>query len=56
MASLIPPNPALQHEIEEQFTEIQVDLVHCDLCGEYHPPELHLTRCALLDDEDTRDA
>jgi hypothetical protein len=52
MASLIPTTSALRHEIEDQFGEMQLELVHCELCGEYHPPELHLTRCTLFDDDE----
>jgi hypothetical protein len=56
MANLITSNPALQHEIEEEFGELQLEIVHCELCGDYHPPELHLTRYALFDDDEPADA
>jgi len=56
MASLIPTNPALKHEIEEEFGELQVELVHCELCGDYHPPELHLTHASLFEDDEPAEA
>ncbi len=56
MASLIPTNPALQHDIEEEPGDVQLELVHCELCGDYHPPELHLTRATLFEDDDPADA
>jgi hypothetical protein len=56
MASLIPTNPTLHLEIEEEFGDLQLEIVHCELCGDYHPPELHLTRSALFDDGDFADA
>jgi hypothetical protein len=52
MTSLDATKPALQHEIEEEFGEMQLELVQCELCGDYHPPELHLTRCTLFDDDE----
>jgi hypothetical protein len=56
MASLIPTHPALQHEIEEQFGELQIEIVHCELCGDYHPPELHLTRYSAFEDDEPAEA
>ncbi len=56
MARLIPTHPAVQSEIEEEFGDLQLELVHCELCGDYHPPELHLTRATLFDDEEPADA
>jgi hypothetical protein len=52
MASLIHTDPALHLEIEQEFGDLQLELVHCDVCGDYHPPELHLTRATLFDDEE----
>ena len=56
MASLIPTHPALQHEIEEEFRELHVEIIHCELCGDYHPPELHLTRSTPFEDDEPADA
>ena len=56
MASHITSNPALQHEIEAQFGELQVEFVHCELCGDYHPPELHLARYTAIEDDDPAEA
>ena len=56
MASLIQSDPALHLEIEQEFGDLQLELVHCQLCGDYHPHELHLTRATLFDDEETAEA
>ena len=32
----------LHEEIVLLFQDAQLELVHCSLCGDYHPPELHL--------------
>ena len=34
-------------DIAEEFGDLQLEIVHCELCGDYHPPELHLTRATL---------
>ena len=44
MASLIPTRPTLHKEVEEEFSNIQLEMVHCSLCDSYHPPELHIAR------------
>jgi hypothetical protein len=56
MASLVPTHPTLRHEIEEEFSDLQLEMVHCDLCGDFHPPELHLARCGDFDDEEPAEA
>ena len=56
MASLVTTQPTLRTEIEEEFGDLQLELVHCELCGDYHPPELHLTRATLFDDEEPAEA
>ncbi len=56
MASLIPTDPELLREIDEAFENLQVELVHCELCGDYHPPELHLPRATLFEEEEPADA
>jgi hypothetical protein len=47
-----PPRPTLHEEVLEEFAELALELVQCRLCGDYHPPELHLTRATLFDDEE----
>ncbi len=56
MASLIPTRTTLRDEVEEEFSHVQIELVHCEVCGEYHPPELHLTRYAAFDDDEPAEA
>jgi len=41
MARLIPTRDTLHSEVLEQFEEVQVEMVHCNICGDYHPPDLH---------------
>ena len=51
MASLKPTNPELHQDIEEAFGELQLEIVHCEICGDYHPPELHLAHYGAFEDE-----
>ncbi len=53
MASLVPTHPMLSEEVEEEFSDLQLEMVHCELCGSYHPPELHLARFTAFDDEES---
>ncbi len=52
MQSLIPTRPTLRQEVEEEFSLVALDMVHCDLCGDYHPPELHLAPFTAFEDDD----
>lgn len=36
--------PDLHQATTEIFSDLQLDMVACDLCGEVHPPELHAQR------------
>ena len=56
MASLVPTHRTLHEEVEEEFNDLQLEMVHCQLCGSYHPPELHLARFTAFDDEDLAEA
>ena len=56
MASLNPTQTTLRHEVEEMFSDLQLEMIHCESCGSYHPPELHLDRYIAFDDEDPADA
>jgi hypothetical protein len=38
----LQPRPTLHEEVLEEFAELALELVQCRLCGDYHPPELHL--------------
>ncbi len=56
MASLIPTRPTLHEEVEEEFSNIQLEMVHCSLCASYHPPELHVTRLDIFEDDEPAEA
>jgi hypothetical protein len=56
MASLIPTRPTLRREVEEEFSQLQLEMVHCDWCGSYHPPELHIAPFSELDDDEPAEA
>jgi hypothetical protein len=44
-----PPRPTLHEEVLEEFAELALELVQCRLCGDYHPPELHLAPALPFD-------
>ncbi len=48
--------PDLHEEVVLLFREIQLELVHCALCGDYHPPEMHLQTLTPFDPSDPEDA
>ena len=50
------PRPTLHEEVLEEFADLALEIVQCRLCGDYHPPELHLTRSSLFEDDDFADA
>ena len=52
MASLIPTRPTLREEVEQEFSELALEMVHCSLCDDYHPPEIHLAPVGVWDDVD----
>ena len=52
MISLIPTRPTLHEEVEAEFQELQLEMVHCTACGDYHPPELHITHLTPFDMDD----
>jgi hypothetical protein len=48
--SLIPDRDnALYEEILEEFKDLQLEMVACDVCGDYHPPEIHLAAITPFD-------
>jgi hypothetical protein len=48
--SLIPDRDnALYEEILEEFKDLQLEMVACDGCGDYHPPEIHLAAITPFD-------
>ncbi len=36
--------PDLHEEVVLMFREAQLEMVHCSLCGDYHPPDIHIAR------------
>ena len=56
MASLIPTQPMLHREVEEEFSDLQLEMIHCESCGGYHPADLHLSRYEAFDDEEPAEA
>ena len=32
----------LYEAIEQLFQDVQLELVACEMCGDYHPPDTHL--------------
>ena len=33
---------ALHLEVLDLFSDVQLEMVACESCGSYHPPEIHL--------------
>jgi len=48
--------PDLPSEIDSLFLNAQLETIHCELCGDYHPPELHLRRLDPIDPIDPEEA
>ncbi len=44
--------PDLHEEVVLMFREAQLEMVHCSLCGDYHPPDIHLAPSFDLDSEE----
>jgi hypothetical protein len=38
--------PDLHEEIVLMFREAQLEMVQCSLCGDYHPPDIHIAPLA----------
>jgi hypothetical protein len=54
--SLNAKHPDLQEEITLLFRDLQVEIIACDLCGSYHPPEMHLQPITPFDPADPEEA
>jgi hypothetical protein len=48
--------PDLHEEVVLLFRDAQLEMVHRSLCGDYHPPELHLAPLTPFDDCDPEEA
>jgi hypothetical protein len=56
---LIPSDaryPDLHEEVVLLFREVEIELVHCPLCGDYHPPELHIQSLTPFDPSEPEEA
>ncbi len=48
--------PDLHEEVLLLFRDAQLEMIHCSLCGDYHPPELHLAPITPFDACDPEEA
>jgi len=39
----------LHDEVHQEFADAQLELVSCTLCGDIHPPDLHLAPARAFD-------
>jgi hypothetical protein len=47
---------ALYEEILEEFSDLQLEMVACEMCGDYHPPEIHLAPFTPFDATEPEEA
>jgi hypothetical protein len=48
--------PDLKAEIETLFSDVQLESVACEACGDYHPPEIHLRPMTPFDPSEPEEA
>jgi hypothetical protein len=48
--------PDLHDQTIELFSDVQLEYVACELCGDYHPPEIHIRATTPFDLSDPEDA
>lgn len=54
---LIPNRDQDLHDhVEDMFSNLQLDLIACESCGDYHPPEMHLSPIVPFDQIDPEEA
>lgn len=46
----------LDDAIQKLFDDVQLELVCCELCGDYHPPEIHLAPVTPYDVSEPEEA
>ena len=46
----------LYESIEQLFQDVQLELVACAMCGDYHPPDVHLEPFTPYDPSDPEEA
>lgn len=55
--TLIPNrDPDLHDDVAELFSDLQLDFIACETCGDYHPPEMHLSPIVPFDQRDPEEA
>jgi hypothetical protein len=42
--------------IEKLFQDLQLELVTCEMCGDYHPPDIHLQPFTQYDASEPEEA
>ncbi len=47
---------ALHLEVIDLFSDVQLEMVACEICGSYHPPEIHLAPMAAFDPAEPEEA
>lgn len=47
---------ALRLEILELFSDVQLEMVACEICDSYHPPEIHLATFTAFDPAEPEEA
>ena len=46
----------LYETIQQLFDDVQLDLIACEMCGDYHPPDVHLQSAAAYDASEPEEA
>jgi hypothetical protein len=46
----------LVEAVEELFQDVQLELIACEACGDYHPPEIHLSPITPYDATEPEEA
>ena len=46
----------LYEAVEQMFKDVQLELVACELCGDYHPPDIHLQAITPYDASEPEEA
>ena len=46
----------LYEAVEQMFKDVQLELVACELCGDYHPPDIHLQPFTPYDPSEPEEA
>ena len=52
MANSIPPAALEMEEIEN----LGLEIVHCEMCGDYHTPDFHPAPATLFSDDEPAEA